>query len=476
MRFIFAAYSLRATYSSVKPANTRSRSVSDRLRWSTFRKSRSSTASLSSLEVRSGLFVSGGVLAAPRASRHSLDEQALPDRATPVAGDSASSSLVIFHVASQVFLVLIERPDHEPPLASGQHIESPIRIPLRQPIPRARGATGIHYPAILRQHDTEFSPGSLRFPNHFLVPILEYMERNRASGEDNELQREEGEQPGHSAIIAFLLLCTKQRFVITSHGFTERKGRHHHRRIGGDRRTTGGCPAEAAALICSSPPAVEARLKAVAAPEDLVVPGDLTEHSVRSALIGSTFDRWGKIDVLITTRGDAALTSTASTTPLDEARAVFELNFFAPLALAPVGGFASILESQRHRSVNISSIAKGRSACRGFPSTRRASSRWRRSHRRNVLELEARRRPHGWPGVFPGHVETDFQAHAPGPRPPDRVVQGKRFAVSAGECAEAIVDGIEHRKRTVVTPRAGWLLVWANRFFPNLVESRLERV
>jgi hypothetical protein len=56
------------------------------------------------------------------------------------------------------------------------------------------------------------------------------------------------------------------------------------------------------------------------------------------------------------------------------------------------------------------------------------------------------------------------------------VVRGRRFAVSAGECAEAIVDGIARRKRMVVTPRAGWLLVWANRFFPGFVESRMERV
>ncbi len=78
-------------------------------------------------------------------------------------------------------------------------------------------------------------------------------------------------------------------------------------------------------------------------------------------------------------------------------------------------------------------------------------------------------------GVFPGYVRTDFQDHAIGPRPPEQVVQGKRFAVSPEECAEAILDGIMRRKHTVVTPRVGWLLVWANRFFPALVASRLER-
>jgi short-subunit dehydrogenase len=56
------------------------------------------------------------------------------------------------------------------------------------------------------------------------------------------------------------------------------------------------------------------------------------------------------------------------------------------------------------------------------------------------------------------------------------VVESRRFAVSATECAEAIVNGIERRKQSVVTPRAGWLLVWAHRLFPGFVEAQLERV
>jgi hypothetical protein len=56
------------------------------------------------------------------------------------------------------------------------------------------------------------------------------------------------------------------------------------------------------------------------------------------------------------------------------------------------------------------------------------------------------------------------------------VLQAKRFAVSVEVCVDAILRGIAHRKRTVVTPRKGWLLVWANWLFPSLVESQLERV
>jgi short-subunit dehydrogenase len=55
-------------------------------------------------------------------------------------------------------------------------------------------------------------------------------------------------------------------------------------------------------------------------------------------------------------------------------------------------------------------------------------------------------------------------------------VKGRRFAVSARDCAAAIVAGIERGKTNVVTPRAGWLLIWANRLFPGLIESRMEAV
>jgi short-subunit dehydrogenase len=77
--------------------------------------------------------------------------------------------------------------------------------------------------------------------------------------------------------------------------------------------------------------------------------------------------------------------------------------------------------------------------------------------------------------VFPGYVDTAFQDHAAGVPPPAHIVKGKRFAISAKKCAEAIVDGIERGRHNVVTPRVGWLLIWTNRLFPGLVESSLGK-
>jgi short-subunit dehydrogenase len=212
------------------------------------------------------------------------------------------------------------------------------------------------------------------------------------------------------------------------------------------------------------------KLAAVAAPGDLVTPGDITDESVRLALIAKTAARWGQIDVLINNAGRGSY-YTASTTPLDEARALFDLNFFAPLALAQLA--APYLLKTRGTVVNVSSIA-GQVSLPWLPIY--SASKFALAAITSAQRTEWKRDGVHVMGVFPGYVDTDFQAHALGPRPPDRVVQGKRFAISARECAEAIVEGIVHRKRTVVAPRVGWLLVWANRFFPGFVESRMERV
>ncbi len=217
----------------------------------------------------------------------------------------------------------------------------------------------------------------------------------------------------------------------------------------------------------------EANLSAAARPGDLIVPGDLTQDVVRAAAIAQTVERFGKIDILINNAGRGSYysaTRAATATPLDEARAVFELNFFAPLALTQLA--APWLRQTRGTVVNVSSIA-GQISLPWLPVY--SASKFALAAVTSAQRTELRRDGVHVMGVFPGYVDTDFQIHAPGPRPPARVVQGKRFAVSADECAAAIVHGIVHRRNTVVTPRTGWLLVWASRLFPGFVEAQMER-
>jgi len=78
--------------------------------------------------------------------------------------------------------------------------------------------------------------------------------------------------------------------------------------------------------------------------------------------------------------------------------------------------------------------------------------------------------------VCPGYVKTEFQAHALGTCPPGIIARGRRFAITADRCAEAIAQGVERDARTVVVPRIGWLFVGLSRLFPATVESRLAAI
>jgi short-subunit dehydrogenase len=212
------------------------------------------------------------------------------------------------------------------------------------------------------------------------------------------------------------------------------------------------------------------RLSAVAGSNDLAIAGDLTDAGVRANLIAETMERWGRIDVLINNAGRGSYYSACST-PMEEARAVFELNFFAAMDLVSLA--APHIRETRGTIVNVSSIA-GQISLPWLPVY--SASKFALAAITSAQRAELKRDGVNVIGVFPGYVDTDFQAHAEGPRPPERVVRGKRFAVSAQACAEAIVEGIERGKHVVVTPRAAWAIIWAHRLFPGFIESRTERL
>jgi short-subunit dehydrogenase len=211
----------------------------------------------------------------------------------------------------------------------------------------------------------------------------------------------------------------------------------------------------------------ESRLREQAGSDAVVVAGDLTQEAVRTALIAQTVERWGGIDILINNAGFGSYRSVFETSER-EARAVFDLNFFVPLELARMA--APWLRKTRGTLVNVGSIASEiplpwlpiYSASKAALASLTATQR-----------IEMRRDGVNVIGVFPGYVNTSFQEHALGSSLPDRVVQGKRFAVSVEDCAEAIVKGIEQRRRVVVTPGSGWPLMLLHRLLPSVVEARL---
>jgi short-subunit dehydrogenase len=214
-----------------------------------------------------------------------------------------------------------------------------------------------------------------------------------------------------------------------------------------------------------------AKLAAVGGPGTIRTAGDITQEEVRRQAVTRTIAEFGAIDILINNAG-IGLYAAASNVSMEDARRLFELNFFAPLALTQLV-VPHMQKRKRGTIVNISSIA-GKVTLPWF--TLYSVSKFALGSLTDGLRMELK--PFGIRAmtVWPGYVKTDFQAHALGTRPPDAIRKGKRFAITAEECARAIARGVERDARSVVVPRIGWILVGLSRLLPATVESRLAAI
>jgi short-subunit dehydrogenase len=207
------------------------------------------------------------------------------------------------------------------------------------------------------------------------------------------------------------------------------------------------------------------KLKEIAGGEMLITAGDITKNEVRRQVVEATLEKFGAIDVLI---NNAA----SWQTPLDDARAMFELNVFAPLAMIQLVT-PHMRERRSGMIVNIGSIA-GKVTLPWF--TLYSASKFALGSLTEGLRMELRRDGIRTMTVCPGYVSTGFQGHALVGRPPDRLLKGKKFAITAEQCAEAVARGVERDARTVVTPAIGWALIAAQRLFPAFVESQMAKI
>lgn len=213
------------------------------------------------------------------------------------------------------------------------------------------------------------------------------------------------------------------------------------------------------------------KLGAVGGPGTLRTAGDITSEETRQTVVARTVQQFGGIDILVNNAG-MGLYAPAWKAPMADVRRLFELNFFAPLALTQLVT-PYMRERRRGVIVNISSIA-GKVTLPWF--SLYSVSKFALGSLTDGLRTELKRDGIHAMAVCPGYVDTEFQAHALGARPPAALAKGRLFAISADGCAEAVARGVEREARTVVVPRIGWLLVALSRLFPAAVESRLAAI
>jgi len=220
----------------------------------------------------------------------------------------------------------------------------------------------------------------------------------------------------------------------------------------------------------------KSKLEQLGHPGALITAADLLEPSARNQAIEATIARFGRIDVLVNNAG-VGMYAPSHAAPMEDARRMFELNFFAPLELAQLAAAQmksqTPIEGSRGLIVNVGSIA-GKVTLPWF--TLYSASKFALGSLTDGLRMELAAHAIRTMVVCPGYVNTQFQAHVLAGRPPAAIAGGKRFAVSVEDCAEAIVRGVERDARTVLTPRIGWLFVAMERMFPALVQSQLAKM
>ncbi len=215
----------------------------------------------------------------------------------------------------------------------------------------------------------------------------------------------------------------------------------------------------------------EDRLEAVGGADALVTAGDITLAETRLRVMDATLERFGRIDILVNNAG-AGLYSPAWCASQEKTRALFELNFFAPLAMVQL--VAPHMRTQGAGViVNIGSIA-GRMTLPWF--TLYSASKYALGSLTEGLRMELKRDGIHAMTVCPGYVDTRFQSNILAGRVPPTIAKARRFTITPQKCAADIADGVVRNARTVVTPASGWLLLAAARLFPGIVEAQLQKV
>ncbi len=212
-------------------------------------------------------------------------------------------------------------------------------------------------------------------------------------------------------------------------------------------------------------------LERVAPPGALTTAGDLTLAETRRRVVERTIERFGSIDILVNNAGVGSYVPSWCA-PMEDARRLMELNFFAPLEMVQL--VVPHMRARRYGAVvNVSSIG-GKMT---LPwATLYSASKYALGSLTEGLRMELRRDGISTMLVCPAFVKTGFQQHVLGGAAPADVIRGRRFAISAEDCAVAIRRGLERDARTVLPPRAGWLLVALARLFPAAMESRLAQM
>jgi len=201
-----------------------------------------------------------------------------------------------------------------------------------------------------------------------------------------------------------------------------------------------------------------------------VLPVDLTDFSAADvAARAAAF--FGPVDVLVNNAGISQRSSVLQTS-MDVYRRIFELDFFAPVALTKAV-LPAMVERGGGHIVTISSVvgyvgtpqrsgyAAAKHAVQGFFDAARAEL-WRENVRFTTVCPGYIR-----PNVSMNAITADGQAHG-------QMDRGQLRGMDAGVCARKIWNAVAADRDEIAIGKEA-LIIWAKRFMPGAVAYGLKR-
>ncbi len=202
----------------------------------------------------------------------------------------------------------------------------------------------------------------------------------------------------------------------------------------------------------------------------LSVACDVSQRSQVDALVKTTLDKFGRIDIFVNNAG-FGLNDAVADMDMAALRRMFDTNLFGVIdcmqAVIPV-----MRKQGGGDIVNISSVS-------GYISTPYMSGYAATKHAMNAIgkaaRMELQRQNINVLTVCPGYIATDFVKNMEKGKHSERLGSSVKYSVGPEVVAVATLQGMLKRKREVVTPRFYSVFIRMYQALPSVVESQIRK-
>lgn len=201
----------------------------------------------------------------------------------------------------------------------------------------------------------------------------------------------------------------------------------------------------------------------------LAVPCDVSDPAQAKALLQTTIDRFGRVDVWVNNAG-FGLVDSIERMDMNACRKMFDTNLFG--AIQCIQNVIPVMRQQGSGCiVNVSSVA-------GFIGVPYMAAYGATKHALNCISRATRIELAGTGvrilNVCPGFVDTQFSANAVRGADRKKMRAANQRGIPAEQVARATLRGYLGKKREVVVPRFYNLVVLAYRMFPSVIENAMR--